>query len=491
MCYNSTMKQVRYFIVTLIALVVFLAPSISRGASFNASNLISDSNFIDIHAMTASQIQSFLVSRGSCLASFSENGRSAAQIIYDASHGYGDASGSLEGITINTSTGTVNPGVILTTLQKEQSLVSDPSRCTELILNKAMGYGCPDSGGCNPTYAGFTKQVEWGSWQLRYNYERAQGTGFSDYQVGQSFCWNDWNGTNCGRFDNRATASLYRYTPHVYNGNYNFWNLFHNTYQFQVPAYDYSIVSQNEYPTLNQGGAGYNFIITVKNTGSQTWQKNRVNLGTSRERDRIPAFLREGGDPSGWISPNRIAFQESSVAPGQNATYSFWMQNSGVGAGTYREYFQLVADGIGWMTDYGIYWDVRVPQPLPAYDYSIVSQNEYPTLNQGGAGYNFIITVKNTGSQTWQKNRVNLGTSRERDRIPAFLREGGDPSGWISPNRIAFQESSVAPGQNATYSFWMQNSGVGAGTYREYFQLVADGIGWMTDYGIYWDVRVN
>ncbi|MGI6370977.1 MAG: S8 family serine peptidase [Patescibacteria group bacterium] len=258
-----------------------------------------------------------------------------------------------------------------------------------------------------------------------------------------------------------------------------------------LSAYDYSIVSQNGYPTLNQGGAGYNFVLTVKNTGSQTWQKNRVNLGTSRSHDRIPAFLREGGDPSGWISPNRIAFQESSVAPGQNATYSFWMQNSGVGAGTYREYFQLVADGVGWMTDYGIYWDVRVPQPLSAYDYSIVSQNGYPTLNQGGAGYNFVLTVKNTGSQTWQKNRVNLGTSRSHDRIPAFLREGGDPSGWISPNRIAFQESSVAPGQNATYSFWMQNSGVGAGTYREYFQLVADGIGWMTDYGIYWDVRVN
>jgi len=32
---------------------------------------------------------------------------------------------------------------------------------------------------------------------------------------------------------------------------------------------------------------------------------------------------------------------------------------------------------------------------------------------------------------------------------------------------------------------------VGAGTYREYFQLVADGVGWMTDYGIYWAVRVN
>ncbi|MBP6930422.1 hypothetical protein KBB60_02355, partial [Patescibacteria group bacterium] len=264
------MKQVQYFIAVLVSLFVLLAPSASRAADFNASNLISDSNFVNIHAMSASQVQNFLASRGSCLASFSENGRSAAQIIYDASHGYGDASGSINGITINTSTGTVNPGTILTTLQKEQSLVSDPSRCTANVLAKAMGYGCPDSGGCNPAYAGFTKQVEWGSWQLRYNYERAQGTGFSDYQVGQSFCWNDWNGTNCGRYDNRATASLYRYTPHVYNGNYNFWNLFHNIYRLHLADYYGRHAGQSGVVNIEPGS---NATLTVKftNSGSATW----------------------------------------------------------------------------------------------------------------------------------------------------------------------------------------------------------------------------
>jgi len=355
------MKQVRYFVVALVALLVLLLPNTLRAADFNANNLISDSDFVNINAMSVDRVQNFLNSRGSCLSGFSENGRSAAQIIYDAAHGYGEASGSINGININTSTGTVNPGVILATLQKEQSLISDPSRCTANVLVKAMGYGCPDAGGCNPKYAGFTKQVEWASWQLRYNYERAQGTGFSDYQVGQGFCWNDWNGTHCGTFDNRATAALYRYTPHVYNGNYNFWNLFHNTYRLHIAAYSYSIVSQNDYPTINVGGGGYKFSITVRNTGSQTWQRHVVNLGTSRDRDRVPSFLREGGDPSGWISANRVVMKEASVAPGNTATYEFYMKApSGMSPGVYREYFQLVADGIGWMTDYGIYWDVRV-----------------------------------------------------------------------------------------------------------------------------------
>jgi predicted phosphodiesterase len=49
------------------------------------------------------------------------------------------------------------------------------------------------------------------------------------------------------------------------------------------------------------------------------------------------------------------------------------MRNDGRSPGTYREYFQLVADGVTWMEDYGIYWEVTVlsgsapasPTPTP------------------------------------------------------------------------------------------------------------------------------
>ncbi len=467
----------------VVAVMVLLGFGLAR-ASFDSSNLISNGDFVAINSMSVADIQYFLQSKNSYLASFSENGRSAAQIIYDAAHGYGDASGSINGITINTSTGTVAPGVILTTLQKEQSLVTSISP-SQSAINAAMGYACPDSGGCKPTYSGFTKQVENGAWQLRYNYERAEGRGFGDYQVGQSFNY----GGDTGTFSNRATASLYRYTPHVYNGNYNFWNLFHNIYQFQTPQFSHSFAGQSSYVTLAQNQSN-NFTLAVRNTGAQTWTQDVVHLGTSRGKDRISPFLREGDGPSGWTSPNRIKMQQSSVAPGETATFSFWMKNSGLGAGTYREYFQLVADGVGWMEDYGIYWDITVPQPTPSYAHSFLGQSSYVTLAQNQSN-NFTLAVRNTGAQTWTQDVVHLGTSRGKDRISPFLREGDGPSGWTSPNRIKMQQSSVAPGETATFSFWMKNSGLGAGTYREYFQLVADGVGWMEDYGIYWDVTVR
>ena len=353
-------KQIFVFLVLGFLATVLPFNIKNADAAFNSSNLIPDGTFIDINSMDTGAIQRFLESKGSYLKDFSENGRSAAQIIRDAAHGINDAAGSINGITINSSTGTVNPQAILVTLQKEQSLISKATR-DDNALSKAMGYACPDSGGRDLRYAGFTKQVENAAWQLRYNYERAQGRGFGDYQVGQSFTFSDWNGSHSGTFGNRATASLYRYTPHVYNGNYNFWNLFFNTYRFQLREYAHSFVTETNPAVTLAKGKSAKFTLTVRNSGTATWKKGTVNLGTDRGQDRISAFTREGDGPSGWSAPQRVYLQENTVAPGAVGHFSFWLRNDNVSPGTYREYFRLVADGITWMEDYGIYWQITVP----------------------------------------------------------------------------------------------------------------------------------
>jgi hypothetical protein len=475
---------------SVLSLVINSGVPYAKAGGFDQDNLIGNDVFINTDAMSASGIQSFLNSKGGFLKDFSENGRSAAQIIYDAAHGYGDGTGTINGIALNSSTGTVSPQIILVTLQKEQGLITMPSR-NDSSLTAAMGYGCPDGSSCNPSYAGFTKQVENGAWQLRYNYEAASKddnwrTTYYGSQtfpskpgyVGQTVTLDGYTAT----FNNAATASLYRYTPHIYNGNYNFVNIY-NSY---FTTYYHSFAGQNAYPTIGPGQA-YNFVVSVRNTGTATWQQDQVNLGTDRSRDRASVFTREGNGPSGWIKDNRIRFQEASVAPGANATFSFWMRNDGVQNGTYREYFRLVADGIQWMEDYGIYWDVNAVSTADTYRHSFINGSAYPTLSNGES-YNLIVRVRNTGTATWQRDEVNLGTDRSRDRVSVFTREGDGPSGWIKDNRIRFQEASVAPGETATFSFWIRNDGVSPGVYHEYFRLVADGITWMEDYGIYWDV---
>ncbi|MCX6809682.1 MAG: hypothetical protein NTZ65_02975, partial [Candidatus Berkelbacteria bacterium] len=61
------------------------------------------------------------------------------------------------------------------------------------------------------------------------------------------------------------------------------------------------------------------------------------------------------------LAPQRVYLQEDSVAPGGTGHFTFWMKNDNVSPGTHREYFRLVADGITWMEDYGIYWEINVP----------------------------------------------------------------------------------------------------------------------------------
>jgi hypothetical protein len=224
----------------IILICVFCLISISVGgkvnaADFNPNILISDDAFININDMSVDDIQDFLDGMGGILKDYSEFGRSAAQIIYDASHGYGHASGKCmccKTIDINTSTGTVNPKVLLITMQKDQGLITRTDY-SQYSLAWAMGYGCSDNLPPDEQYRGFTNQVEHAAWQFRFNYERAQGNNMTGYQVGDTIRFlntypNPYNGPREQdvHIDNRATASLYRYTPHAYNGNYIFWRLY-------------------------------------------------------------------------------------------------------------------------------------------------------------------------------------------------------------------------------------------------------------------------
>lgn len=218
--------------------------------SFSAGNLVSNSVYTAKDTMTLDQIQLFLEQKGSVLAVIQSsylgegaNGRSAAQIIYDASRasvsGFGGSNRPSNPFSVS-----LNPQVILTTLQKETSLITGNYTIGSATLNNvlriAMGYACPDGGGCDPQYEGFANQVYYGSAQLWLNYWRANnGTPAStQYPVGSSqtnhnnpvynpYCPS--GGSISFTVANAATSALYYYTPHVCNGNANFW-YFMNTW---------------------------------------------------------------------------------------------------------------------------------------------------------------------------------------------------------------------------------------------------------------------
>ena len=271
-----------------------------NGGYYNS--LLSDGDYVDINSMNAGDIQNFLASKGSYLASAPSsqlgegaNGRSAAQIIYDMAHANdADAQGSLNGITISSSTGTLSPRAILVTLEKEQGLVSKTG-LDQRALDCAMGYegghGCQWMFDNHSNWKGFTHQVGWASWQLRYNYEAGgqSASWWSSHYAGQSAYYVGYSRSHYSAHDgqyyivtyrNKATAALYRYTPYVSNGNYNFWQLMINWFGVgavtigggQQTFDDTDLVSQTTYRT------------SIKFTGTKSTDE-RVYYNGSRIAD--------------------------------------------------------------------------------------------------------------------------------------------------------------------------------------------------------------
>ena len=227
-------------ILALSLLSVFIhAPK--ANAAYEAGLIIDDSVFLDAKSMSIADIQNFLTARGSglrnmtftlqCYGSGSQERQwytaagarcdtpiPASEIIYYAAQIYG-----------------VSPKVILTTMQKEQSLTT-AANPTSWQLNQAMGYACPTSGSCGGNST-FPYQIDSGTWALRFHFERARGnmnwwytssswtygTEKSLYKPslypGQNVRFYDTNGTHYTTvyIQNAATSTMYCYTPHAYN----------------------------------------------------------------------------------------------------------------------------------------------------------------------------------------------------------------------------------------------------------------------------------
>ena len=166
--------------------------------TLNPDLLISDAKFRS-QDMTAGPIQRFLNAQPGTLKSYSAADyhgvqRTAAEMIADAGAHWN-----------------VSPKVILATLQKEQSLLSDPSPSTTQH-NWAMGCGATDSGKIMK-YQGFGKQIWWGAQKLNKN-AQPWHSGITMKIDGSTI-----------RPQNEATYSQYMYTPHLH-GTRSFWLLY-------------------------------------------------------------------------------------------------------------------------------------------------------------------------------------------------------------------------------------------------------------------------
>lgn len=222
------------------------------GSEFDPGNIITDANFYNGSAMSEAEIQRFLenavggtCSNSNCLAAYRTDTPTRTWSFGTCSTYVGGTGESAARIIFKVQQAcNLSAKVILVTLQKEQSLVTDRAP-TDGVMRKAMGYGCPDTSACDSTYYGFFNQVFAAGRQLTW-----YGNGsFTSIRVGQVNAIRYHPNAGCGTKDvlvrNRATAALYYYTPYTPNaaalanlggigdscsayGNRNFWVFYNN-----------------------------------------------------------------------------------------------------------------------------------------------------------------------------------------------------------------------------------------------------------------------
>jgi len=236
-------------------------------------------------------------------------GLSAAQIIYNTAQTYH-----------------INPQVILTTLQKEQGLITDDWPWTN-EYSAAMGYACPDDGtGCHSKYAGFFTQVDAAAWQFRHDLNSPSTGNYIPGQNNYIGYYPCSNGTTV-YIQNAATAVLYNYTPYQPDptviqytnptgssngpgaapssdgcatyGNRNFWWYFNtwfgSTYAFIYKGVNYSNVFDpvyylNNNPDVQQatGGDQLGAFDHFINHGMSEGRQGSANFNVTTYRNRYP-----------------------------------------------------------------------------------------------------------------------------------------------------------------------------------------------------------
>lgn len=357
------------FVLSLFA-ILFSPASSANVSAFNAGRIIDDTVFANSSTMSADDIQSFLNSKVpvcdtwgtkmynswqtraqfaatigkyppfTCLKDYSENGLSAAQIIYNTSQNY-----------------RINPQVLLVLLQKEQGLVTD-TWPYDTQYRSATGYGCPDTAACSTTYYGFTNQVSWASRMFRSIMD-ASPYWYTPYVVGNNYIRYNPNAA-CGGsnvyIENRATQALYNYTPYQPNqaaldagwgtapcgayGNRNFYLYFTSwfgpttgTAFFQLPGSPTTYVygANNTYYRIVSYERLLDYGFTTK-FNSRVDQLTNDAVSTMTLAGDLPAVSRFEGDAISVISdstshpfPSAEVFHAYGYNFGNEANLPSWL----------------------------------------------------------------------------------------------------------------------------------------------------------------------
>lgn len=222
--------------------------------------------------------------------------------------------------------------------------------------------------------------------------------------------------------------------------------------------FDYELIYQSPYPSTMVPESTTNVWIEVKNTGTVTWYgtgiENVARLGAgskygsaNQQRDYTSEFAN-----SDWLSPNRpVNVLHSEVRPGWHTRFQFNIKAPSTN-GIYKAYFTPVIEGVEWMKDIGIYWQITVsdgqippcssgapgcviPNPEPGANITLTSLTLSPNgavSVKSGTVYDFVLIANYSDGSTQTVTALaswdvvyNTGTGTMHRDIPGRFIAGG------------------------------------------------------------------
>jgi hypothetical protein len=259
-----------------------------------------------------------------------------------------------------------------------------------------------------------------------------------------------------------------------------------------TPQFSYSFNAQ----TTPSPGAwqmanlhAYSGSLLINNTGNIAWEVggNIVRLGTSNPQNRCSAFA----DPS-WMNCGRIALSGNVntgdtkvIEPNETGIFNFsFTPAPSVGAGSYNEYFDPLAEGISWMSTNAI----RMPVTVGSYNSAWVSDSGASVTAVPGLNHPVEVTFRNTGTAPWYPNEIlKLGTSHPHDRVSAFY----DSATWDGQSRPDHVRTETDPGGTYTFTVNLKVPVTSQllGRYDEFFNPVAEGETWLPE--LDWNIVIT
>lgn len=463
--YIQTLKHLSLGITAtvLLASVITLAtPSLASalsGSDFQAGRIIDDPVFFDSNRMAAQDIQNFLNSKVPvCDTNGTKPHNGTTRAAYAATKGVsppfvclkdyrqdvpttnGDQYCSGIGAATNRTAAEIikivsdacfiSPMVLITTLQKEQSLVTDEWPWP-VQYQKATGYGCPDTAECASEYGGFFKQVYHAARQFHIYAQRPElfsyrpnRTSYVQYNP-NSGC----SGTQVSMVG-QATAGLYNYTPYQPNqaalanlygtgdgcsayGNRNFWRLYNDWFGSPVTSAcgferNQPVIGdvklRKKYSNIDSGA-----LVLYNGTATNCIESHTWGGG-------FTSWIENTASNQKMLIPNDCTFKYADLnADGRDEPLLICFQNTGSGK---VEFHVWNYDMKGWI--------VHAISNLPAID-PAKTAFEFADMNGDGRDEPIAINYRNSGSGNVEFHYWNDGLQSWRSHVITNL-PGIDPN---------------------------------------------------------------